>query len=54
MSESDGIDEAIEGMSRVGPTVAGRLGEQLARAREQALRVEGSGAALRIVSGPPD
>lgn len=38
MSESDGIDEAIEGMSRVGLTVAGRLGEQLARAREQALR----------------
>jgi len=38
MSESDGIDEAIEGMSRVGLTVAGRLGEQLARAREQELR----------------
>jgi colicin import membrane protein len=38
MSESDGIDEAIEGMSRVGLTVAGRLGEQVARAREQALR----------------
>jgi hypothetical protein len=38
MSESDGIDETIEGMSRVGLTVAGRLGEQVARAREQALR----------------
>ncbi len=38
MSESDGIEEAIEGMSRVGLTVAGRLGEQLARAREQELR----------------
>ncbi|MFC8041748.1 hypothetical protein ACFUOZ_20540 [Paenarthrobacter sp. NPDC057355] len=38
MSESDGIDDAIEGMSRVGLTFAGRLGEQLARAREQALR----------------
>ncbi|MDJ0459829.1 hypothetical protein PUN71_021710 [Arthrobacter sp. NQ7] len=38
MSESDGIDEAIEGMSRVGLTVAGRIGEQVARAREQALR----------------
>jgi colicin import membrane protein len=38
MSESDGIDEAIEEMSRVGLTVAGRLGEQLARAREQELR----------------
>lgn len=38
MSESDGIEEAIEGMSRVGMTVASRLGEQLARARETALR----------------
>lgn len=38
MSESDGIEEAIEGMSRVGMTVAGRLGEQLARARETTLR----------------
>lgn len=38
MSESDGIEEAIEGMSRVGLTVAGRLGEQLSRAREQELR----------------
>jgi len=38
MTESDGIEEAIEGMSRVGLTVAGRLGEQLARAREQELR----------------
>ena len=38
MSESDGIEEAIEGMSRVGLTIAGRLGEQLARTREQELR----------------
>ncbi|MDP9696176.1 UNVERIFIED_ORG: colicin import membrane protein [Arthrobacter globiformis] len=38
MNESDGIEEAIEGMSRIGLTVAGRLGEQLARAREQELR----------------
>ena len=38
MSESDGIDEALEGMSRVGLTVAGRIGEQLARAREQEMR----------------
>jgi colicin import membrane protein len=38
MNESDGIEEAIEGISRVGLTVAGRLGEQLARAREQELR----------------
>ncbi|MFF2317963.1 hypothetical protein ACFVTE_17035 [Arthrobacter sp. NPDC058097] len=38
MHESDGIEEAIEGISRVGLTVAGRLGEQLARAHEQELR----------------
>jgi colicin import membrane protein len=38
MHESDGIEEAIEGISRVGLTVAGRLGEQLARTREQELR----------------
>jgi colicin import membrane protein len=38
MNESDGIEEAIEGISRVGLTVAGRLGEQLARAHEQELR----------------
>jgi colicin import membrane protein len=38
MGESDGIEEAVEGMLRVGLTVAGRIGEQLARAREQELR----------------
>jgi colicin import membrane protein len=38
MSEADGIDEAIESISRVGLTIAGRLGEQLARGREQAQR----------------
>ncbi|RAM37284.1 hypothetical protein [Arthrobacter globiformis] len=38
MNESDGIEEAIEGISRVGLSVAGRVGEQLARAREQELR----------------
>lgn len=38
MTETDGIDEAIESISRVGLTVAGRLGEQLARTREQELR----------------
>ncbi|BCW86506.1 coiled-coil domain-containing protein [Paenarthrobacter ureafaciens] len=38
MSESDGIDEAFEGITRVGMTVAGRVGEQLSRAREQTLR----------------
>jgi colicin import membrane protein len=38
MGESDGVEEAIEGMLRIGLTVAGRLGEQLARAHEQELR----------------
>lgn len=38
MSESDGVDEAIEGLSRTGIAVAARLGEQLARMREQSLR----------------
>lgn len=38
MSESDGVDEAIEGLSRTGIAVAARLGEQLARLREQSLR----------------
>jgi hypothetical protein len=38
MSESDGIDEAFEGMSRIGLTIAGRIGEQLARPRELELR----------------
>ncbi|WP_416429740.1 hypothetical protein [Paenarthrobacter nicotinovorans] len=38
MSESDGIDAAVEGITRVGLTVAGRLGKQLSREREQTLR----------------
>lgn len=38
MSESDGVEEAIGGLSRTGIAVAGRLGEQFARMREQALR----------------
>jgi hypothetical protein len=38
MSESDGVEEAIEGLSRTGIAVAARLGEQLARMREQSLR----------------
>lgn len=38
VSETDGVEEAIEGLSRIALTVAGRLGEQLARAREQELR----------------
>ena len=36
--EPDGVDEAFEGALRVGLTVAGRVGEQVARAREQAAR----------------
>lgn len=38
MSESDGVNEAVEGLSRTAIAVAGRLGEQLARMREQSLR----------------
>lgn len=38
MSESDGIDEAFEGMSRIGLTIASRVGEVLARAHQQELR----------------
>ncbi|WP_026552496.1 hypothetical protein [Arthrobacter sp. H20] len=38
MSESDGVEEAIGGLSRTGVAVAGRLGEQFARMREQSLR----------------
>lgn len=38
MSETDGVDEAVEGLSRTGIAVAARLGEQLARMREQSLR----------------
>jgi len=36
--ESDGIEEALEGQIRVLVTAAGRIGEQLARAREEASR----------------
>jgi hypothetical protein len=39
MSESDGLDEVVETMLRTGLTAAGRIGEELARAREQRLRV---------------
>lgn len=38
MTETDGIDEAVEGLSRTGLAVAARLGEQLVRMREQELR----------------
>lgn len=38
MSDSDGIEEAFEGALRTSLAVAGRLGEQLARMREEALR----------------
>lgn len=36
--EPDGVDEAFEGALRVALTVAGRVGEHAARAREQAAR----------------
>lgn len=36
--EPDGVDEAFEAALRVGLTVAGRVGEQVARAREQAAK----------------
>ncbi len=36
--ESDGVDEAFEGVLRVGLTAAGRMAEVIARAREQAAR----------------
>jgi hypothetical protein len=35
MSESDGIDDAVDGAMRTGLMVAGRIGEQLARMHEQ-------------------
>lgn len=39
MSESDGLDEVVETMLRTGLTAAARIGEELARAREQRVRV---------------
>jgi colicin import membrane protein len=39
MSESDGLDEIVETMLRTGLTAAARIGEELARAREQRVRV---------------
>lgn len=38
MSESDGLDEVVETMLRTGLTAAGRIGEELARAREKSAR----------------
>lgn len=38
MSESDGLDEVVETMLRTGLTAAGRIGEDLARAREKSAR----------------
>lgn len=38
MSESDGIEEAADGAMRTGLMVAARIGEQLARMREEQLR----------------
>src|SRR6218665_3414891 len=36
--ESDGIEEAFDGQLRIAVTAAGRIGEALARAREDAAR----------------
>jgi colicin import membrane protein len=36
--ENDGVDEAVNGVLRVGLTAAGRMAEVIARAREQAAR----------------
>ena len=36
--ESDGIEEAFDGQLRIAVTAAGRVGEALARAREEAAR----------------
>lgn len=38
MSKSDGLDEVVETMLGTGLTAAGRIGEELARAREKAAR----------------
>ncbi|GAB2471212.1 hypothetical protein [Xylanimonas ulmi] len=38
MTESDGMNEALEGQLRIAITVAGQIGEYIARARESALR----------------
>lgn len=38
MSEADGMDEAVDGAMRTGLMVAGRIGEQLARMREEEQR----------------
>jgi colicin import membrane protein len=46
MNESDGIDEAIEDISRAGMSVAGRLADQLAKAHDSAARREALAASL--------
>ncbi len=43
MSESDGLDEVVETMLRTGLTAAGRIGEELARARERSAREAAAG-----------
>jgi hypothetical protein len=35
MSEADGMDEAVDGAMRTGLMVASRIGEHLARMREE-------------------
>jgi hypothetical protein len=38
MNEADGMDDAVDGAMRTGPMVASRIGEQLARMREEEQR----------------
>lgn len=68
MRESDGLEEVVEAMLRTGLTAAGRIGEELARAREKSAReaaavedqegreltarLEGEGAAARAQLAP--
>lgn len=42
--ESDGVDEALQGVTQVAMTMAARVGEQMARAREQQARQAQAGS----------
>lgn len=42
--ESDGIDEALQGVTHVAMTAAGRMGEQVARLREEQARTAQAGS----------
>lgn len=51
MSEADGIDDAVDGAMRTGLMVAGRIGEQLARMREEEQRTIAAAEEHRV-DGP--